>query len=286
MSRRNKLITALLSIVFCFSMFSITAFAVGENEGNDPIDPGQVATTPEYPDQPTEAPAPDPDPEPVDPDPEPVYTDPVSDPGYEEPGYEDPGYSYEDSGNEIYYDSDNGGESSEFYVGGGQSYVPPASTAPSAPLYESNRKIDDSVLSNSDWKDISASLKNAGQGSGDDSDDFGFIKNNDSLSDNGEWMLYTGIACLALSAAGIAYVIISSVSKHKKLSGGLSGKQYAYAGAGNSRYRSSSDYDDGYKDEKVAKKKIDRSRKYDTADVKLPKSSNGTRYKNGGKRYK
>ena len=274
MSRRNKLITALLSIVLCFSMFTFTAFAVGENESGGGDVPASEA--------PVDPVTPDPVPEPVEPDPEPQYTDPAPD-----PGYVDPGYSYEDdSSSQIYYDSDNGGESSEFYVGGGQSYVPPVSTAPSAPLYESNRKIDDSVLSNSDWKDISASLKNAGKGSENDSDDFGFIKNNDSLSDNGEWMLFTGIACLALSAAGIAYVIISAVSKHKKLSGGISGKQYAYAGAGNGRYRSSNDYDDGYKDAKVEKKKVDRSRKFDTADINLPKSSSGTRYKNGGKRYK
>ena len=283
MSRRNKLITALLSIVLCFSMFTFTAFAVGENEsgGGDvpaseaPVDP----VTPEPEPEPEPEPAPEPDPEP---DPEPQYTEPAPD-----PGYVDPGYSYNDnSSSQIYYDSDNGGESSEFYVGGGQSYVPPVSTAPSAPLYESNRKIDDSVLSNNDWKDISASLKNAGKGNENDSDDFGFIKNNDSLSDNGEWMLFTGIACLALSAAGIAYVIISAVSKRKKLSGGLGSKPYAYVGAGNGRYRSSNDYDDGYKDAKVEKKKVDRSRRFDTADINLPKSSSGTRYKNGGKRYK
>lgn len=294
MSRRNKLITALLSIVLCFSMFTFTAFAVGEDsstssgeisggeisggESQTPVDPEQSGEDPG-----TDTPEPDPQPEqPVESDPNPSYSDPAPD-----PGYVDPGYSYEDnSSSQIYYDSDNGGESSEFYVGGGQSYVPPVSTAPSAPLYESNRKIDDSVLSNSDWKDISASLKNAGKGNENDSDDFGFIKNNDSLSDNGEWMLFTGIACLALSAAGIAYVIISAVSKRKKLSGGLSGKQYAYAGTGNGRYRSSNDYDDGYKDAKDEKKKVDRSRKFDTADINLPKSSSGTRYKNGGKRYK
>lgn len=281
MSRRNKLITALLSIVLCFSMFTFTAFAVGESEsGGGDVPASEAPVDPVVPE-----PEPEPEPEPTpapEPEPEPQYTDPAPD-----PGYVDPGYSYEDdSSSQIYYDSDNGGESSEFYVGGGQSYVPPVSTAPSAPLYESNRKIDDSVLSNSDWKDISASLKNAGKGSENDSDDFGFIKNNDSLSDNGEWMLFTGIACLALSAAGIAYVIISAVSKRKKLSGGLSGKQYAYAGAGNGRYRSSNDYDDGYKDAKDEKKKVDRSRRFDTADVNLPKSSSGTRYKNGGKRYK
>lgn len=281
MSRKNKLITALLSIVLCFSIFTITAYAVdldGDGIDDDVVvtdPPAVVETDPPY----------------VEPETEPPYVEPETEAPYYEPETEAPYYEpeepdYNSDSSQIYYDSDNGGESSEFYVGGGQSYVPPASTAPSAPLYDSNRKIDDSVLSNNDWKDISASLKNAGQGSENDSDDFGFIKNNDSLGDNGEWMLYTGIACLALSAAGIAYVIISSISKHKKLSGGLSGKQYAYAGAGNGRYRSSSDYDDGYKDEKIEKKKIDKSRKYDTADVKLPKSSNGTRYKNGGKRYK
>lgn len=301
MSRRNKLITALLSIVLCFSVFTFTAFAVGEDVSSgggemsggqsqtpvNPVEPADPEQPGEEPGSDTPEPAPEPE-QPVQPDPNPGYSDPdptpVPDP---DPGYVDPGYSYDDgSSSQIYYDSDNGGESSEFYVGGGQSYVPPVSTAPSAPLYESNRKIDDSVLSNSDWKDISASLKNAGKGSENDSDDFGFIKNNDSLSDNGEWMLLTGIACLALSAAGIAYVIISAVSKRKKLSGGLGGKQYAYAGSENGRYRSSSDYDDGYKDAKVEKKKVDRSRKFDTADINLPKSSNGTRYKNGGKRYK
>lgn len=281
MSRRNKLITALLSIVLCFSIFTVTAYAVdldGDGIDDDVVvtdPPAIVETDPPYVEPETEPPY-------VEPETEAPYVEPETEASYYEP--EEPNYNSDSS--QIYYDSDNGGESSEFYVGGGQSYVPPASTAPSAPLYESNRKIDDSVLSNSDWKDISASLKNAGQGNENDSDDFGFIKNNDSLSDNGEWMLYTGIACLALSAAGIAYVIISAVSKHKKLSGGVSGKQYAYAGAGNGRYRSSSDYDDGYKAEKVEKKKVDKSRKFDTADVKLPNSSNGTHYKNGGKRYK
>lgn len=281
MSRHNKLITALLSIVLCFSIFTITAYAVDLD--GDGIDddiavtepPAIVETDPPYVEPETEAPY-------IEPATDAPYVEPATDAPYYEP--EEPDYNSDSS--QIYYESDNGGESSEFYVGGGQSYVPPASTAPSAPLYESNRKIDDSVLSNSDWKDISASLKNAGNDSENDSDDFGFIKNNDSLSDNGEWMLYIGIVCLALSAAGIAYVIISSVSKHKKLSDGLGGKQYAYAGAGNGRYRSASDYDDGYKDEKINKKKIDKSRKFDTADVKLPKSSSGTRYKNGGKRYK
>ncbi len=280
MNLRHKLITALLSIVLCISIFTITAYAIDLD--GDGIDDEVVTNPTEIVE--TEPPYVEPETEPpyVEPETDAPYVEPETDAPYVEP--DDPYYDSESS--EIYYDSDNGGESSEFYVGGGQSYVPPVSTAPSAPLYESNHKIDDSVLSNNDWKDISANLKNAGQGDGNDSDDFGFIKNNDSLSDNGEWMLYAGIACLALSAAGIAYVIISSVNKHKKLSGGFNRSQYAYAGAENGRYRSSSDYDDGYKNEKADKKKVNKSRRYDTADIKLPKSSSGTRYKNSGKRYK
>ena len=288
MSRKFKLITALLAMIMCFSVFSLTAFAVGEEESG-----GDISTvepdTPVEPENPGSEPEPDVSDVPSQPDySDPVYTDPIYttpsyDPGYDEP--DEPSYEY-NSSSQIYYETDNGGESSEFYVGGGQSYVPPASTAPSAPLYQSNHKIDDSVLSNSDWKDISASLKNAGNSGDNDSDDFGFIKNNDSLNDNGEWMLYSGIACLALSAAGIVYVIVSVVNKRKKLGGGLNTKQYAYAGADNGRYRSSDDYDDGYKSQKSNSKRVGRSRKFDTADVKIPKSSNGKRYKNSGKRYK
>ena len=55
MSRQNKLITALLSIVLCFSMFTFTAYAVGENEsgGGDvpaseaPVDPVTPEPEPE-----------------------------------------------------------------------------------------------------------------------------------------------------------------------------------------------------------------------------------------------
>lgn len=275
MSRRTKLITALLSFIFCLSLFTVTVFAV-DPESSDIID------------DPIYTEAPDPiytDPVPVET--EPPYVEPVTEPPYVEPVTEAPYYEPETTpdynSSQLDYDSDNGGESSEFYVGGGQSYVPPLSTAPSAALYDSDRKIDDSVLSNNDWKDIAANLSNASD-SGDGSDDFSFIKNNDSMGDNGDWMLYTGIACLALSAAGIAYFIFSTVNRHKKVPS-RSGKQYAYAGSGG-RYRSGNDYGDGFRESESKQKKINKSRKYDTADVTLPKSSSGLHYKNGGKRYK
>lgn len=275
MSRRTKLITALLLIIFCFSLFTVTVFAVDPESSEISDDPiYTVAPDPIYTDPiPVET-----DPVDVEPETEPPYVEPVTEAPYYEP---ETTPNYDSS--QLYYDSDNGGESSEFYVGGGQSYVPPLSTAPSAALYDSDSKIDDSVLSNNDWKDIAANLSNASD-SGDGSDDFSFIKNNDSMGDNGDWMLYAGIACLALSAAGIAYFIISTVNRHKKVPSG-NGKQYAYAGSGG-RYRSGSDYGDGFRESESKQKKINKSRKFDTADVTLPKSSSGSHYKNGGKRYK
>ena len=54
MSRRNKLITALLSIVLCFSIFTVTAYAVDLD--GDGIDDEVVVTEPPYVEPETEPP--------------------------------------------------------------------------------------------------------------------------------------------------------------------------------------------------------------------------------------
>ncbi len=292
MSRHSKLFTVLLSIIFCFSIytFTLTVSAVdADNDGYDDDTGEIIVTDPPYTDP---VYTDDPYAEPVTDEP---YVEPVTDEPYVEPEPETEEQYVEPETEQYYYEDPNDNydeneESSDFYVGGGQSYVEPLSTAPSAALYDSNHVIDDSVLSNGDWNDIAANLKNASR-TDDGSDDFGFIKNNDSLGDNGEWMLIVGIMCLLLSAAGITYLIASSVMRRKKIAGGSysSGRPAVAASGTGGRYRSNSDYDDGYRvSSKCAQKKIDRSRKYDTADVKIPKSVQGTRYKNNsnGKRYK
>ena len=107
-------------------------------------------------------------------------------------------------------------------------------------------------------------------------------------------MMYVGIICLVLGVAGIVYVIVSSVRNRKKASSGKrtanssNGKKpaAATAGASGGRYRAGDDYGDGYRSQK---KKTERRSKYDTADVKLPKSSQAAHRKtNGsnGKRYR
>ena len=122
----------------------------------------------------------------------------------------------------------------DVYVGGGQSYQPPQSTAPSAALYDTkNKKVDDKTLSSNDWGDIAAKLKNAGNTTGEDdgSGDFTFIQQNTAKEDNGHWIIIAGAACLALSLAGFIYLIASAVSRRSKLKTAMS----------------TDDYDDGYK---------------------------------------
>mgnify|MGYP000768415155 FL=1 len=113
--------------------------------------------------------------------------------------------------------------------------------------------IDDKTLSQSDWNDISANLKNASL-TDSDGDDFNFIKKNTSKSDNGHWMLYAGIVCLILSVAGIVYFIIATVKSRGR---------YNFAPA-------------------TGKAGKTKKRKFDTADVELPKhdvSKGGTKFK-------
>ena len=130
----------------------------------------------------------------------------------------------------------------DVYVGGGQSYQPPQSTAPSAALYDTkDKKVDDKTLSSNDWGDIAAKLKNAGNSTGEDdgSGDFTFIQQNTAKEDNGYWIIIAGAACLALSLAGFIYLIASAVSRRSKLKTAMStnSTQGGY-------YRANDDYDE------------------------------------------
>lgn len=279
MNKHLKLITALLSIILCLSVFTLSASALDADGDGYDDETGEyigVYTEPVYTDPVYTEPVYT---EPVYTEPvytEPVYTEPVYD--YTEPVYDytEPVYDYDDDYND--YDDAQSSDSyndydfdTEYDVDySADSYVAPETS----PLYESDREIDDSELSKSDWDYIKANLNNA-DGSDDGSDDFNFIKKNDSKGDNGDWMLFVGLACVLLSIAGIVYVIASGVIRRKKVKSGA----YASASASNPRYRDDDDYGDGYRSSKSEKKKLDRSRKYDTADVVLPRNKNGRRYK-------
>ncbi len=288
MNKHTKLITALLTLIFslsAFTMFSASVSAEGNIDGG-----GQGGDTPVIV-----------DPEPVYTDPitpEPVYTDPVvvyTDPVvvYTDPPY-DPGNggnsdngntntnNYSDGNNSnssdnsssVYYDSDGNeySDQSEVYVGGGQSYEPPVSTAPSAPLIKTEKDIDVNELSKNDWNDIKASLTKAQKGGADSGDDFSFIQKNTSKADNGHMFLVIGIAMVILSVAGFTYLIVSAV--RRKNAAPIKGVKSA-GGSAPSRYRDESDYDDGYKKQVSSKK----ASKFNTAKIPKAKSKGGTRYR-------
>ncbi|MEE0963186.1 MAG: hypothetical protein U0L73_03080 [Ruminococcus bromii] len=283
MIKQHRLITALLTFIFCITAFSFTAYAVGENTGDQPSGGDDTSSIIE---PPTYAP-------PVESDPQSSQSDVSSDTPQYNPDYNNSSnyYSEPDYYSSNDYDYNDNSQSSELYVGGGQTYDPPASTAASVPVYDvDSKKIDDSVLSSKDWKDIQASLNNAGDSNSGD-DDFSFIKNNDSKLNNGDWMLFLGIALIILSIAGISYVVIEIIKQRKGVTvGGFSHRKMP--GRVKSRnavaHRPQSNHNDAaYRSyQKAQEKELERSRKYNTAEVHVPKNSSGKRYKNGGRRYK
>lgn len=283
MIKQHRLITALLTFIFCITAFSFTAYAVGENTGDQPSGGDDTSSIIE---PPTYAP-------PVESDPQSSQSDVSSDTPQYNPDYNNSSnyYSEPDYYSSNDYDYNDNSQSSELYVGGGQTYDPPASTAASVPVYDvDSKKIDDSVLSSKDWKDIQASLNNAGDSNSGD-DDFSFIKNNDSKLNNGDWMLFLGIALIILSIAGISYVVIEIIKQRKGVTvGGFSHRKMP--GRVKSRnavaHRPQSNHNDAaYRSyQKAQEKELERSRKYNTAEVHVPKNSSGKRYKNGSRRYK
>ncbi len=298
MSRNKKLITILLSMVFVLSVCTITVFATDlDGDGYDDETGEYIGQATEYVPPETQAPI---ETEPYVP-PTTVYVPPAT----EAPAQSSDDYNYGSSQNYYsssnnyysssqsnysssssnYYINDNGQSS---YLGGGQSYVTPQSTAPSASLYDANENIDSNELSSKDWKEITANLKNASNSS--DGDDFGFIQNNTSTGDNGEGILIAGIVCVILSIAGIVYVVVSSIKAGKNTSASKTGGKLAHAGAAGSgsksRYSSKSYYGDGYRSAGNSKKTAVRRSKFDTADVVLPKSKKNSRGNDSNRRYR
>lgn len=283
--KKFKLAISVIAVLMCFGAFSMTAYA------DDPVtgDVSDISSAPEVPNDVSDIGGDDTSSDTggdivssdiID---EPTAPD-ISEPDIPDDSYsssytvEDPTYSgdeYNNGDDDYYYGDDyyassyDGTDYYSSYVGGGQTYVVPESTAPPAALYDVTGRVDGKELNSSDWDDIAESLKNASADDG--GDDFSFIQKNNSNFDNGEWMLFAGIACLVLSVAGIVYVIISSAKARRKFSFANNGKQAVAAVSG------SDAYGDGYSGSSGSKKS-DKS-KFDTAEVKLNKNKGGKRYK-------
>lgn len=254
--RKHKLFAVSLAAVMCLSIGSLTAFSEDNSGADASVTPDPVVS---------EDPAPvTPDPvvpDPVVPDPPAVSTDTSEisyDPGYDGEqggsgggGYSDGTSEYTDDGPTYYYDSDGNSytDQNEVYVGGGQTYEPPAATAPSAALYKTDGKVDENTMSEGDWGDIARRLKNSDGSNDDGAADFAAIQNNTASGDNGHWMIIAGIACLLLSLTGFVYFIVSGIMRRRALKAPVQA-----ASASQPRYRANDDYDDGFKSEPKPKK--------------------------------
>lgn len=279
MKRHSRIIVMILSVTLLLAAFAVTANAEEISGESIPDIPSTIESDVQ-PDPPSNASiTPDPQPgyvEPsqqqsqesyVDPEPQYSYVDPEPQYSYVE-SYDEPDYNSSESNEDnVYYDADGNEYSdvADVYVGGDQTYTPPASTAPSAPLYDTSKtKIDEKTLSANDWNDIKAKLSGS-KTSKSDGGDFAFIQNNTSTDDNGHLILIIGIALVALSMFGFGYLIVSKVNRRKKTAPvHAAGKSSGTPSNGN-RYRSNSDYNDNFSSEKTTKKSS--------------KPKNGKRYK-------
>lgn len=279
MNKKSKITILLISLIFCLSAFSITAFAEDYSEEvTVPDDTVPVTSEEPVTDYYTE-PVTDyvPDDTSADTTVYDNYTDyiePVTDYAPDETVADTTDYS---DGND-YNNYDDGNYTYEEYVPDFEDddyVIEDAQPVSEAELFDVDKKVDDSELSDSDWDSIAKSLQNASNSGG--RSDFSSIKNNTSADDNGLWMLITGALLIILAIVGVTYVIISSMNAKKVYAGapGGSASKGGSHSSGASRQKSKSDYNDGYGTPRLAKKrKLD-----DTAEVRLPKNSGGHRYK-------
>lgn len=79
-------------------------------------------------------------------------------------------------------------------------------------LYDAS-DMNEADLKESEWSNISLDTSKENKNVA----DFSAIKNNNDASDNGEWIVYTGIVLIALSLLGILYFIVATATYKRKL---------------------------------------------------------------------
>ncbi|MGN1131539.1 MAG: hypothetical protein ACI4RL_01440, partial [Ruminococcus sp.] len=155
--------------------------------------------------------------------PETVYTDPpVYTQAPEEPVYQDNEYNN--------YNDYNNVESYSFYqepvteYENQEEYYDSESTSPTdntSSLYNSEREIDDTELSKSNWKKIAEELAKTQENDDEDSSPFDHIKNSDKATgleaffNNLNWVMTAAIICFVLAVVCIVLFIVFTVKKKK-----------------------------------------------------------------------
>ncbi len=131
------------------------------------------------------------------------------------------------------------------------------------PLLPKSGEVDNTEMDPNDWDFVLDNVNNNG-------DTFDFIKNNNSSSDNGKWMLHVGISMILLSSIGFLYLIISYFANKKKTNLARS-VQIKNSKASPSKGRFQNINTNNYK---ADNKQTRRTSKYDTADVPKPNNKN------------
>lgn len=204
MNNKIRILAALISIIFCLSGMMLTVYATGGpgdsgnsgDSGSAPTEytppPAQDPTTDQRPDVPTSAPtsAPTQAPNPGGN----TDTDTDYDNGYDDDYYYDPESDPDDDG------ISNTGESA-------------GSVSENTNLFNPN--VNNQELAESEWSNIT--LDTSSNQTNNNVADFSAIKEDSSANDNGQGMLYVGIALIGLSVIGILYYIIATAKYRKKL---------------------------------------------------------------------
>lgn len=192
MKYKFRTLALILAFVLCFSAFSVSVFADEEAE------PGTEYTESTSEEEPTQDDSTDTEPTYEEPTyEEPTYEEPTyEEPTYEDPTYEDPTYSYEATPS---YDEPD--------------YYPEDDNVASQniDIIDVTDEVDTNMLTAADWEQIKLSLAESGDVGGEGgSDNFNFIKKNESKTDNGHWIVILAIVFFVCAAASLAIFVVLS----------------------------------------------------------------------------
>ncbi len=280
MNKKSRLSYLIFAIIFCLSICTMKVMAVPNEEVPVVTEAPPVVT--EAPPVVTEAP-------PVvteAPTKAPVYTNPptaapvkpTSKP-YVAPVTKSPGNSYVAPATSAYRAT---------------SAAQPATSAESkkSEIYDvEDEEVDEDTLKKGDWKDIEEQLKNANANDDSDVADFDFIKKNDGKNDNGEWILYLGIAFEVIAAGIIVTLIILAVRRKKKAENARHGNSATRTKNGSQRRESDSPGPVANRQVSEERRRtapshsqsrqVKKRSKYDTDEIFIPKkrTSQNNRYK-------
>ncbi|MBQ5398777.1 MAG: hypothetical protein IIU14_04985 [Ruminococcus sp.] len=189
--------------------------------------------------------------------------------------------------------NNNYSSSNNAYISRSQSVA--STRAATAAVYNAKSKVDNQdTLKNKDWKSITAQLKNAtNKGDSDSGDDFGWIQNNTSSSDNGVWILYVGIALEVVAGVIIITLIVLAIRRRKKMdsrAGRRSDNDRRTPPRGGSNNRISDRQAAPQRPDRAvraqsleSRRQVNRRSKFDTDEVYIPKK---TQKRSSGRRYK